>query len=106
MIYTHVLNRGGRGVAQSAGLVKRFASHSSTFSPIAPNSLHPLVRDRPLPYPNQHWFSRRQRHTMNEFYVKQLVSDGCASPKENRAHFMPIVPAPFTQGKFMTVLER
>jgi hypothetical protein len=34
-----------------------------------------------------------------------MASDGCASPKENRAHFMPIVPAPFAQGKFMTVLE-
>ncbi|HEY9621693.1 MAG TPA: hypothetical protein V6C78_19555 [Crinalium sp.] len=38
------------------------------------------------------------KHTINEFYVKQLVSD--------RAHFMPIVPAPFAQGKFMSMLER
>jgi hypothetical protein len=76
------------------------------FSSIAHNSLHPLVRDRPLPYPKQHWFSSRQKRTMNEFYVKQLASYGCASPKENRAHFMPIVPAPFAQGQFMTVLER
>jgi hypothetical protein len=37
-------------------------------------------------------------HTINEFYVKQIVSD--------RIHFMPIVPAPFARGKFMTVLER
>jgi hypothetical protein len=37
-------------------------------------------------------------HTINEFYVKQIVSD--------RVHFMPIVPAPFARGKFMTVLER
>jgi hypothetical protein len=38
------------------------------------------------------------KHTINEFYVRQIASD--------RAHFMPIVPAPFAQGKFMTVLER
>jgi hypothetical protein len=37
-------------------------------------------------------------HTINEFYVKQLVLD--------RVHFTPIVPAPFAQGKFMSVLER
>jgi hypothetical protein len=37
-------------------------------------------------------------HTINEFYVKQLVSD--------RLLFMPIVPAPFARGKFMSVLER
>jgi hypothetical protein len=37
-------------------------------------------------------------HTINEFYVKQLVSD--------RVHFMPIVPAPFARGKFMSVLEQ
>jgi hypothetical protein len=37
-------------------------------------------------------------HTINEFYVKQLVKD--------RVHFTPIVPAPFAQGKFMSVLER
>jgi hypothetical protein len=30
------------------------------------------------------------KHTIDEFYVKQLVSD--------RVHFMPIVPAPFAQG--------
>jgi hypothetical protein len=43
-------------------------------------------------------------HTINEFYVKQPASDGCAFPKENRAHFMPIVLVPFAQGKFVTVL--
>ncbi len=38
------------------------------------------------------------KHTLNEFYVKQLVSD--------RAQFMPIIPTPFAQGKYMSVLER
>ncbi|HEY9623260.1 MAG TPA: hypothetical protein V6C78_23080 [Crinalium sp.] len=38
------------------------------------------------------------KHTINEFYVKQIASD--------RARFMPIVPAPFAPGKFMSVLER
>ena len=37
-------------------------------------------------------------HTMNEFYVKKIAND--------RVGFTPIVPAPFAQGKYMTVLER
>jgi hypothetical protein len=35
---------------------------------------------------------------MNECYVRKLVSD--------RAHFTPIIPAPFATGKYMTVLVR
>lgn len=37
-------------------------------------------------------------HQMNDFYVKRLVLD--------RVQFMPIIPAPFAPGKFMTVLDR
>jgi hypothetical protein len=42
--------------------------------------------------------TREQKHTINEFYVKQIASD--------RVHFMLILPAPFARGKYMTVLER
>lgn len=37
-------------------------------------------------------------HLMNEFYVKRIATD--------RVQFMPIVPAPFINGKYMTVLVR
>jgi hypothetical protein len=37
-------------------------------------------------------------HTINELYVKQIASD--------RVKFTPIVPAPFTAGKYMSVLVR
>jgi hypothetical protein len=37
-------------------------------------------------------------HLMNEFYVKQIAND--------RLHFTPIVPAPFANGKYMSVLVR
>ena len=37
-------------------------------------------------------------HTINEFYVRKIASD--------RAHFTPIVPAPFAPGKYMTMLVR
>ena len=37
-------------------------------------------------------------HLMNEFYVKKIASD--------RAHFTPIIPAPFASGKYMTMLVR
>ncbi|HEY9661408.1 MAG TPA: hypothetical protein V6C65_23375 [Allocoleopsis sp.] len=37
-------------------------------------------------------------HTMTEFYVKKIAND--------RVKFMPIMPAPFAAGKYMTVLLR
>ena len=37
-------------------------------------------------------------HLINEFYVKKIASD--------RASFTPIVPAPFANGKYMSVLVR
>ncbi|MGG6293841.1 hypothetical protein ACQ4M4_05415 [Leptolyngbya sp. AN02str] len=37
-------------------------------------------------------------HIMNEMMVKELVSD--------RVKFTPIIPAPFANGKVMTVLVR
>jgi hypothetical protein len=37
-------------------------------------------------------------HLINEFYVKKLTSD--------RAKFTPIIPAPFAEGKYMSVLVR
>ncbi|GAB4369251.1 MAG: hypothetical protein Kow00121_08980 [Elainellaceae cyanobacterium] len=37
-------------------------------------------------------------HTMNEFYVRKIAND--------RAQFIPIIPAPFAAGKYMTVLVR
>ena len=43
--------------------------------------------------------SRAQvNHLINEFYVRNLAND--------RVKFTPIVPAPFTPGKFMSVLVR
>ena len=37
-------------------------------------------------------------HLINEFYVKRIATD--------RVQFTPIVPAPFAEGKFMSVLVR
>lgn len=37
-------------------------------------------------------------HLMNEFYVRQLVND--------RVKFSPIIPAPFDNSKYMTMLIR
>jgi len=37
-------------------------------------------------------------HLMNECYVRRLATD--------RVQFTPIIPAPFTAGKYMTVLVR
>ncbi|MBW4656136.1 MAG: hypothetical protein KME20_24315 [Kaiparowitsia implicata GSE-PSE-MK54-09C] len=37
-------------------------------------------------------------HAMNELYVKKVATD--------RAQFTPIIPAPFSEGKFMSVLTR
>jgi hypothetical protein len=37
-------------------------------------------------------------HFMNELYVKGVVSD--------RAHFSPIVPAPFASGKYLVIVAR
>ena len=43
--------------------------------------------------------SREQvAHLINEFYVKRIATD--------RVQFTPIVPAPFAEGKFMSVLVR
>ena len=37
-------------------------------------------------------------HTMNELFVRRVATD--------RAQFTPIVPAPFSNGKFMALLVR
>lgn len=37
-------------------------------------------------------------HLMNEFYVRNIATD--------RILFTPIIPSPFANGKFMTVLVR
>ncbi len=37
-------------------------------------------------------------HAMNELYVKKVATD--------RVQFTPIIPAPFSEGKFMSVLTR
>ncbi|MBW4651947.1 MAG: hypothetical protein KME20_02650 [Kaiparowitsia implicata GSE-PSE-MK54-09C] len=37
-------------------------------------------------------------HLMNELYVKKVATD--------RAQFTPIIPAPFIDGQYMTVLVR
>jgi hypothetical protein len=37
-------------------------------------------------------------HLMNELYVKKVATD--------RAQFTPIIPAPFMDGQYMTVLVR
>ncbi|MBW4653534.1 MAG: hypothetical protein KME20_10950 [Kaiparowitsia implicata GSE-PSE-MK54-09C] len=37
-------------------------------------------------------------HAMNELYVKKVATD--------RAQFTPIIPALFSEGKFMSVLTR
>ncbi len=37
-------------------------------------------------------------HLMNELYVKKVATD--------RAQFTPIIPAPFSEGKVMSVLTR
>ena len=38
------------------------------------------------------------RHAINEFYVKRIAND--------RVQFTPIIPAPFSPGKYMSVLVR
>ena len=43
--------------------------------------------------------SREQiQHNINEFYVKRIITD--------RSQFSPVVPAPFSPGKYMSVLLR
>jgi hypothetical protein len=43
--------------------------------------------------------SREQvNHIINEFYVKQVITD--------RNQFSPMIPAPLAQGKYMTLLLR
>jgi len=37
-------------------------------------------------------------HLMNEFYIKRIAND--------RVQFTPIIPTPFANGKYMTVLVR
>ncbi|MBW4659337.1 MAG: hypothetical protein KME15_11730 [Drouetiella hepatica Uher 2000/2452] len=37
-------------------------------------------------------------HLMNEFYVRKIATD--------RLLFTPIIPSPFANGKYMTVLMR
>ena len=37
-------------------------------------------------------------HLINEFYVRRIATD--------RVQFTPIVPAPFAEGKYMSVLVR
>ncbi|MBW4466481.1 MAG: hypothetical protein KME07_13735 [Pegethrix bostrychoides GSE-TBD4-15B] len=37
-------------------------------------------------------------HIISEMYVRQMITD--------RSQFSPMVPAPFAQGKFMSVLMR
>ncbi|MBW4466435.1 MAG: hypothetical protein KME07_13505 [Pegethrix bostrychoides GSE-TBD4-15B] len=37
-------------------------------------------------------------HIISEMYVRQMITD--------RSQFSPMVPAPFAQGKFMSVLLR
>ena len=37
-------------------------------------------------------------HIINEFYVKQVISD--------RNQFSPMIPAPLARGKYMTLLLR
>ena len=37
-------------------------------------------------------------HLIDEFYVRRIATD--------RVQFTPIVPAPFAEGKFMSVLVR
>ncbi len=37
-------------------------------------------------------------HIISEMYVRQMIAD--------RSQFSPMVPAPFAQGKFMSVLLR
>ena len=43
--------------------------------------------------------SREQiNHVISEMYVKQMITD--------RSQFSPMLPAPFAQGKYMSVLLR
>ncbi|MBW4464879.1 MAG: hypothetical protein KME07_05500 [Pegethrix bostrychoides GSE-TBD4-15B] len=43
--------------------------------------------------------SREQvQHTVNEFYVKRIATD--------RIQFSPVIPVPFSPGKYMSVLTR
>jgi hypothetical protein len=43
--------------------------------------------------------SRAQvNHTISEMYVRQMITD--------RSQFSPMLPAPFAQGKYMSVLIR
>ena len=58
------------------------------------------LRD-PLEQKAQIWIvgSREQiNHLINEMYVKQMITD--------RSQFSPLVPAPFAQGKYLSVLLR
>jgi hypothetical protein len=51
--------------------------------------------------------SREQvNHLINECYVRKLASDFPSETLRERVQFTPIVPAPFSPGKFMSVLIR
>ncbi len=55
----------------------------------------------PLGHQAQIWIvgTREQvNHIISEMYVRQMIAD--------RSQFSPMVPAPFAQGKFMSVLIR
>jgi hypothetical protein len=45
-------------------------------------------------------------HLINECYVRKLASDFPSETLRERVQFTPIVPAPFSPGKFMSVLVR
>ncbi len=69
---------------------------TTEFNELLPDSLGDRSAEK-----TQIWIigSREQvQHTINEFYVKQIAND--------RVKFTPIVPAPFSAGKYMSVLVR
>ena len=45
-------------------------------------------------------------HLIDEFYVKRIATDFPSETLRERVQFTPIVPAPFAEGKFMSVLVR
>ena len=45
-------------------------------------------------------------HLINEFYVRRIATDFPSETLRERVQFTPIVPAPFAEGKYMSVLVR
>ena len=45
-------------------------------------------------------------HLINEFYVKRIAPDFPSETLRERVQFTPIVPVPFAEGKYMSVLAR